>query len=475
MNNRHRHGAYGLLIRHVMAPAMDAIRGTQTMRALRELEDSQWWPLSRIEELQATKLNELISHAYQKVPYYRRLMDRADLRPCAIRSATDLSRLPVLTRDMVRTSMTEMRATDYPARKLRRGTTGGSTGQPLVFYSTLDDQRTHGFARGIRAMQYAGVDLGERRMLIRIQRHHSSSSEQMLHRLSRILENVHELDSRDITESTLTDIVSYLDRDDVRCLTGYPSAVSFIASWIEEKGTTVPALDAIVTGGEQLFTHQRQRIRTVFGLEPFSKYSTNEAFEIAMECEAHSGMHIAAEDLVVEIVDADGIPVPPGTEGRILVTNLHNYGMPLIRYDLEDTGAFLPGSCPCGRGLPRLSHVLGRRFDIIHTPSGRHVSGSNLGTNRLANMPVRKFQFVQEALDHLVVRLVAVPGTPDSDLSAMRSCIPPMLNEILGDDVRVEVTFQDDIELTSGGKHLLVISRVDPDSWLNKGPTAHSR
>jgi len=473
--NRHRRGAYGLLIRHVMAPTMDALRGTHTMRALRELEDSQWWPLSRLEELQATKLNALISHAYQNVPYYRRLMERANLRPCAIRSVADLPRFPVLTRDIVRTSLTEMRATDYPAHKLRRGTTGGSTGQPLVFYSTLDDQRTRGFARGIRALQYAGVDLGERRLLIRIQRHRTSSRERALHRLSRILENVHELDSRDITESTLPGIVSYLDRDDVRCLTGYPSAVSFIASWIEENDTTVPALDAIVTGGEQLFAHQRQRIRNVLGLEPFSKYSTNEVFEIAMECETHSGMHVAAEDLIVEIVDEEGKPVPPGTEGRVLITNLHNYGMPFIRYDLEDTGAFLAGPCPCGRELPRLSHVLGRRFDMIHTPSGRHVSGANLGTNRLANMPVRKFQFVQEALDHLVIRLVALPGTPDSDLSAMRSRIPPMLNEILGDDVRVEVRFQDDIELTSGGKHLLVISKVDPESWLNKGPTADSR
>lgn len=474
MTSRHS-SAYSTIARHLMAPALDMLRGTHTMRCFRELEKSQWWPLDRIEELQSARLQQLVSYSYQQVPYYRRAMDEAGVVPTDVTSANELQLLPVLTRDLVRRHTDELLAEGFPRNRLRRCTTGGSTGTPLVFYSTLDDQANHGFARGIRDLQQAGIGLGDRRMLIRIRRDALSPRARPLHRITRVLERVQELDSRDMTVQSMPEIVAYLNRPDVACLGGYPSAVAFIAAWIAETGSTPPALTAIITGGEQLFEHQRERIRKVFGLEPFSDYACNEAFNMAMECEAHTGMHVSAEDIVVEVVDDNGQTVPAGTEGRILITNLHNYGMPLIRYDLGDSGSFVPGICPCGRQLPRLAHVLGRRFDIIHTPSGRRITGSNLGTSRLADMPVRQFQFVQEELDLVVVHIVPASNASAAELASMRSLIPPMFQQVVGQDVRVEVAFEDHIALTSGGKHLLVVSRVDPDSWLNKGPTADAR
>ena len=472
MTTTRSRSVYSLLARHVMAPAMDVIRGTHTMRCLRELEESQWWPLDRIEELQRARLQKLISYSYERVPYYRRAMDEAGVVPADVKSASELSLLPVLTRNLVRAHSDELLAEGFSRKKLRRCTTGGSTGTPLVFYSTVDDQTNHGFARGMRALEQAGIHIGDRRMVIRIRRQSLAPRHRPLHHISRLVERVHELDSRDITTKSLPDIVAFLSRPDVSCLGGYPSAVSFIASWIAETGAPAPVLDTIITGGEQLFEHQRQRIRDVFKLEPFSKYACNEAFDIAMECEAHTGLHVAAEDIVVEVVDDSGQPVPAGTEGQILITNLHNYGMPLIRYALGDSGSFVEGDCPCSRQHPRLAHVLGRRFDIVYTPSGRRITGSNLGTARLANLPVRQFQFVQEDLDLMVVHVVPHSGTSTSEMVSMKSRIPPMFQDVLGEDVRVEVQFEDHIETTSGGKHLLVVSKVDPDSWLKRGPTA---
>ncbi|MCK9356033.1 MAG: hypothetical protein M0R22_02630 [Dehalococcoidia bacterium] len=452
----------------ILAPAADLIRGTHTMSCLRELEASQWWPRERIDELQAGRLNRLITHAYEHVPYYRRIMNERGLKPADILSAADLRRLPVLTRELVRANFDDLVADDIPRSRIKRATTGGSTGTPLVFCTTAEDQRTHGFARGIRAVEFAGLRLGDRRMLIRIARHHASSRERLLHRFSRLAEGVTEVDARDITLDSLPAIVARLRRPDMRCLTGYPAAVAFIAAWIRESGVTPPELDTVVTGGEQLFEHQRQRIRDVFGVEPFSKYSCQEVFEVAMECEAHTGLHVAAEDIVVEIADESGNPEPAGREGRVLLTNLHNYAMPFIRYENGDSSSLVADACPCGRALPLLSHVVGRRFDIIHTPSGRRITGSNLGSNRLALFPVLQFQFVQEELDCLVVRVVPRAGTGPEELDDMRRRIPPMFNEIVGDDVRVEVRFCEHIALTSGGKHLLVISKVDPDSWLKR-------
>jgi len=462
---------YNALARNVMAPTMDILRGTHTMACLRELEKSQWWPAERIEALQSERLRRLIEHAYERVPYYRRIMDERDIRPSDIRSGEDLRKLPVLTRDLVRANFEELIARGYPRSKLHRGTTGGSTGSPLVFYTTSEDQRERGFARGIRALEFAGVELGDRRLLIRLARHHDRAGQKLLHRLSRRVERVVERDSRDITLRSLPSIVALLSRPNMRCLTGYPSAVAYIAAWIHEMGVTPPELDSVITGGEQLFEHQRQRIRDVFHREPHSKYSCQEVFEIAMECEAHTGLHVAAEDVILEIVDGADTPLGPGKEGRVLLTNLHNYGMPFIRYENGDSGSLVASACPCGRALPLLSHVVGRRFDMIHTPSGRRITGSNLGSGRFALLPILQFQVVQEELDHVIVRIVPRTATGPAGLEDMRVRIPRMLNEIIGDDVRVEVEFCDHIELTAGGKHLLVISKVAPDAFLRQTPS----
>ncbi|MCK5213225.1 MAG: phenylacetate--CoA ligase family protein, partial [Dehalococcoidia bacterium] len=386
-------------------------------------------------------------------------------------TAEDLRNFPTLTKDLVRSNFDDLVSTRFPREQLRRTTTGGSTGTPLVFYGTRDDQSSHGFARGMRALEYAGFTLGERRILVRIARQHDSARERVLHNLSRPFERLIEIDSRNISTSSLPDIVRLLQQPKLRLLGGYPSAVSFIASWIRETGARARALDAVVTGGEQLFEHQRDVIRHVFGTEPYSKYACHEFFDVAMECPEHSGMHIHAEDLIVEVVDDDGTPLPPGQTGRILITNLHNFGMPFIRYELGDSGSFVAGDCPCGRALPRLATVVGRRFDFIYTPSGRRIAGSGLGSNRLALMPVRQFQFVQEDLDLLIVYVVPRADVTTEDLGSMRTRIPPLLNEIVGNDMTVRVEYVDRIELTAAGKHLLVISKIDPNSWLKRTST----
>ncbi|MFW6056164.1 MAG: phenylacetate--CoA ligase family protein, partial [Chloroflexota bacterium] len=177
-----------------------------------------------------------------------------------------------------------------------------------------------------------------------------------------------------------------------RALRGYASAICIIADFMRESGIAAPEVGAIVVGGEQLFDEQRSLLREVFGMEPFSKYSSFENYDIEMECEAHTGMHVAAEDLIVEAVDEEGHPVAPGSEGRLIVTNLHECGMPLIRYDTDDQGSFVTGTCACGRSLPRLAAVIGKTGNTIYTPSGRRISPLGLRSSTLAGLGVRQFQ-----------------------------------------------------------------------------------
>ena len=452
--------AYGALIRHVLAPGMDLLRGTHTMRYLKELEETQWWPRERIEQLQSERLRRLIHHAYERVPYYRRLMEASGVRPDSIRTAADLPRLPVLTRTIVRAETASLLADGFPHRDLLEGHTGGSSGTPLNFYSSREARLSHGMARSLRAHEWAGLYQGEPFIRVIKRRLPGTAEGAPFERLSRRVARESLEDCASFSDSTLPAVVERITRMRPRAVRGYASAICIIAEFIRDSGMPAPAVGAVVTGGEQLFDEQRALLRDVFGTEPFSKYGSFENYHIAMECEAHQGMHVAAEDLIVEIVDTEGLPIEPGRQGRVLVTNLHEFGMPLIRYDMDDESSIIDGPCPCGRALPRLSAVTGKTGNVIYTPSGKRLSMHTLSSSGLAPLGIRQFQFVQERLDHVVVRVV--PGTTltAEEEQALCARIVAHYHRILGEEVQIDVVVVDRIEPTPAGKHLFLISKV---------------
>ena len=153
-----------------------------------------------------------------------------------------------------------------------------------------------------------------------------------------------------LSDNAPPSIVRRLSKARLDGIRSYPNAIALIAAFIGDTGTPFPAVKFTVTGSAELLSHERSLIREVFGIEPHSDHSLYEAFEIACECSAHDGIHVSGEDLVPEVVNDKGAPLPPGVEGRILVTNLHSYGMPLIRYDLGDSGTTLTAT---GRAVAR--------------------------------------------------------------------------------------------------------------------------
>lgn len=451
---------YARLTRLVLAPALDLVRGTHTMRALRELEESQWWPHERIAQLQSERLQRLIRHAYERVPYYRALMATEGLVPSDIRTAADLSLLPVLSKTDVRQHANELLADGFPRDQLVVGRTGGSTGEPLSFYASKESQRSRGTARALRAFEWADTYPGDSIVAVSRRRPAASAEEPKSHRIVRFLSRKVIEDSAGLSDSSLPHVVKRIARRHPRALTGFPSVLCIIGEFIRDSGIPAPEVNAVVVGGEQLFDEQRALLRDVFGTEPFSKYSSYENFDIAMECSAHTGFHIAAEDLVVEIVDASGKPVAPGQQGRIVVTNLHEYGMPLIRYDTDDESSFLTGACACGRSLPRLSTISGKTGDTFYTPSGRRISARSFRTAILVELGIRRFQFVQDALDHVTVRVVPTGSLDPGEAQQLQAAIKAHYRSTLGDDVEIRVDIVDRIELTPAGKHLFYISKV---------------
>jgi len=452
---------YNFLASNVMAPALDFVRGTRTMKCLRELEESQWWSRDRILELQNERLKRLIQHAYNNVPYYRRLFDERGLTPNDMQSAKGLVRLPVLTKSEVRNCFKDLTACNIPEKQRVSLITGGSTGKPLHFYRSRQDQLSWSYAAAERSLSWAGYRLGDKLIRLSALRPYCSIKEKFSETSKRFFKRVMQLDPRDISLETLPQYAAKMEGFRPEFIWGAPSAVELVAQFMKKSGHSNLNLKGVITGAEQLYDRQRQLFTSVFGCQTYSIYSSWEAHAIGGECSYHSGFHISAENVIVEIVDGRGNPVQEGQEGVILITNLHNYAMPFIRYNLEDQGVFTSKSCLCGRGLPLIGKLSGRNVDVIRTRSGKTITGTAL-VHLFMNPPgVIQFQFFQISYDELVVKLVMDRQYPVSHLEKVSSEIKKKYLPVLGPGLNIKVEFVDQIPATESGKRMAVISQLN--------------
>jgi phenylacetate-CoA ligase len=354
-----------------------------------------------------------------------------------------------------------MVADNWPQERLHLSTTSGSTGTPLRFYGTREDQFDHGFARSIRALEWAGLRLGDRTALIGRPRLPGGGRHGILQSAGQHAQRFLPVYVDTLSNEAMPGVIKRLAEARLDGIWAYPNAVALIAGFIRDTGVPAPVVKSIVTGGEELLSHERRVVREVFGTEPYSKYSSFEAFDIACECGAHEGLHIAAEDILLEVVDDAGTLLPPGTEGRIVVTNLHNYGMPFIRYDLGDSGSLMTGTCSCKRTLPRLGSLVGRKNRFLVTRSGARVFPGTLFLDQLAGLGMRQYQIVQETVDEVVMRLVP---SPDASSTTGRASLERSVLEIFrsgfGPELALRVEFVDHIEPSDAGKHVFMLSRM---------------
>jgi phenylacetate-CoA ligase len=261
-----------------------------------------------------------------------------------------------------------------------------------------------------------------------------------------------------LTDQSLADFAEQVRRRRPRTLYGYASSLYRFAQHIRQSSYQNITFDGVISSAEVLLPAVRQFIEETFQCKMFNRYGTKELGGVACECEAHTGLHISAENNFVEIL-CDGHPAEPGETGSIIVTNLSNWGMPFIRYSIEDEGAWYgDGACPCGRAAPMLKAVEGRVVDTFKTSDG-HTAWAGFagaGYSCLAHPAVKQFQIVQKSLDRMVVRLVKDGEIPQANLDELVRTI----HIAFGDNVLVEFEFPDEIPVLSSGKHRYAVSEI---------------
>ncbi len=446
-------GPYTRFVVGVVFPLHERLKQHNTVAVRRGLEDSQWHKPEQLEQLQVQRLRRLLAEAGTHVPYYRQLFQRIGFDPAAVRSLQDLQALPLLTKADFRLHGDAFRHAH--AVGLARFNTGGSSGEPLVFYIGRE-RVSHDVAAKWRATRWWGVDIGDRETVVWGSPIELGAQDRVRALRDKLL-RTQLLPAFEMSESKLDGFVAAIRAHRPRMLFGYPSALTHIAQHAAKRGVAMDDLGiqvAFVTS-ERLYDEQRATISRVFGCRVANGYGGRDAGFIAHEC-PHGGMHITAEDIVVEIVGADGRPVPHGQPGEIVTTHLATRDFPFIRYRTGDMAVRGTQPCACGRGLPTLAEIQGRSTDFVVAQDGTVMHGLSLVYILRDLAGVQAFKVVQHDIGHTSVQLVLGEGfDPGSERLIVEG-----FKRRLGAGVRVEVQRVTAIAPEKSGKFRYIVSHV---------------
>jgi len=445
---------YTSIIKYILYPIGEKIIGTTMLRYLKELEESQWWSQNELRDLQDKKLRALVKHAYDNVPYYHRIFTERALSDKDIQSIEDLKKLPILTKNDIRNNFDQLTASNYKKYRPLLNATSGSTGEPLRYYITMDTISIN-WAGTFRGWRWAGYKLGDKRVTFGGFSLIPSKSPSLRNHLRWSIERTFPLSAVSLNIEKMALYAKKLRKYKPRFIYGYPSSICVFADYLKELGTNYIHPIAIFTTAEVLLPHYRQRIEDSFNCRVIDCYGCYDGGPQAIECMANNDYHITAEKSVIEVVDEDGILVPPGVSGEVLTTDLHNYAMPFIRYAVGDRGALSEEECSCGRGLPLMKSIQGRTTDQITFSNGVKISGPAL-TLAFKNCRIKQYQVVQEEKDKLIIKLVRIAGYSDKDSEHFLS----ILRAHAGISIDIEIKFVDQIKTTQAGKHRIVISKI---------------
>jgi len=444
---------YSFLSKYGLYPLAERFSGTTLINYLKILEETQWWSPEQLRELQNEKLRALIKHAYTKVPYYRSLFRERGLTDKDICTVDDLHKLPVLTKDDIRHNFQELLAEDYKKRRPLLDATGGSTGEPLKYYTCMD-ALSISWAATYRAWEWAGYKIGDRRATLAGSSLVPWEKPTIKNCIRNIIERNLPLSSIGMDKARMHIYLEKILKHKTKFLRGYPSVIYLFAKYLHDNGIDSFKPKAVFTTAEMLLPSYRKVIENQFNCRVFDHYGCRDGSANANECKEHKGFHISTELVAMEFVK-NGNPLSPGQPGDILLTDLHNYAMPFIRYQVGDIGILSESTCPCGRSLPLIKELRGRTTDAIVFSNGKALSGPAL-TLIFKGLNIHQYQAIQTGKDKLLMRIIKDNDYSDEDTRHFMG----VLRSHLGKDVIIDFEFVDKIPTTIAGKHRFIVSET---------------
>jgi phenylacetate-CoA ligase len=412
------------------------------------LDRTQWLSRAEIDEIQMKDLRALLEHAGTNVPYYRELFRKLGFAPREVKRREDLAALPLLTRDILRERYDDLVDPAHRGNNVVKGTSG-STGAPLRFEYCWSSEvwRT---AVKLRGYGWGGYRPGLPTMHYWAQVNPIPNDVRGAKiRLDRTMRRERWVNSMAQDEASLRKAVEVIRTFRPHCIIAYTQACAQLARFIIDRNLRDWDDISVLCGAEAVLPSDRVALEKAFGKGVFDTYGSRETMMMAAECPAHDGLHLSEENLLVEVA-SNGKPVATGVTGEVVVTDLHNYGMPMIRYVNGDMAILSAAeSCACGRGLRKLSSVVGRRADTLRDAAGNPVPGILLHVLFADGRRdvVRQFQAVQRANGDVTLKVVR---GKDWDAAVFDAAVKKFRGYLQGINLNVE--FHDAIAPGPNGK-----------------------
>ena len=405
---------HSLLLNRYVLGLGDLLSRQQVMHWYGFYHEAQWWPRAKLLQYQNEKLKKLLEIANREVPFYRDLYARHGADPGSIAGVDDLHRLPVTTKEGLKSSYPAgcTRPSRWPVKEYF---TSGSSGNP---FAVLVDNQTMSHARALMLLRsnYSGWQQGAALFQTGM-----SLKRGVVKKLKDLVFNIYYASAFDLSDRNLDRYLEVIGQRRLKYLMGYPGSIFALAERARQVGFE-SQMNGIVTWGDNLYGHFRARIEGQFRCRVTDTYGCGEGIQVAAQCPDGGGSyHIFMPHVIVEIVDDAGVPVPRGECGHILLTRLQPGAMPLIRYRVGDVGRLsVQTSCSCGRGYDLLEKVEGRDSDIIQTPNGNKLI-VHFFTGIFEYYPeIAKFKVFQNKLDTLDIQVVLQPGAEQGALERVK-------------------------------------------------------
>jgi len=443
---------YGRILESVLIPAYYGLRGRSYPRHREFMERSQWWSVEQLQDFQWRELRRLLDHAFCSVPFYQKKYASAGIELGDIKTREDFAKLPPLSRGEVNENRDSLCSKSSRDRLIPHAT-GGSSGVATRFYITLDsyDWRC---AASARAYSWSGYRIGERTLYL------WGAPVGQVAPLQKAKLDGYRFVRRELSIPTFLQTPELWQRAyevalrfRPKFIVGYVSSLDRFADFLLTRGLHIPEVQGVLAAAEPVSQSTRDIVQQAFRVPLFDTYGSREFMSIAAECAQHNGLHVHADNLLVE-TEQDASCGPT----EFLVTDLHNYGMPFIRYRIGDLGTLSDSKCPCGRGLPLIKEIEGRALEVLRTRDGRSVSPI-LWRHVLKDVSeVREFQVQQTSVDEIVISMVLARPLSEGSEMLLRG----EMAKVFSPSTRLTIKPVDAIPRLLSGKRRLAVGIDQP-------------
>ena len=438
-------------IRKIINRSVLRTKYSEIANYLLEYKKTDWFDSNEINEYQVDKLKKLLAFSVEHVPYYRRVFQERNLTLDDFKTVSDLKKLPILTKEIVFREGENLFA-NVELEGIKVNTTSGSTGTPIVFrkQKSCRDIESALMRRYKENGSICDDDYG-----VLIWGTHSLKKQDVLKgKVKSWLLNQSVFNSYDLSDANLERLIKCLKKKEVMYLRGYTSAVFYIASLVNQRGLHFEIPFVSVTA-EQLYDFQRKEIVRAFGNNLYNQYGCGECGALAFECSSHEGLHHAFEHSILEVLDDNG---HDSIHGKVVLTNLDNYAMPLIRYENGDLVTVSDHECSCGRRSMLIDHIDGRTYDVFEGENGNRVHAGFLddmllGMDLLNTYGITQIRIVQKKPLEYVCQYVAKKEIEFTDQRELEK----EYKKALGDSISLFFERRDYLKSAERGKRHFIV------------------